>query len=83
VISHPQHLTVSHVFCLRLDRTIGAYRNITIKTLKLKVHGTPRDKVKVKIYPLNNNISQVRIWCRDELIDIHRVKNSEFKGVHF
>jgi transposase len=79
----PPHKSIKDVFCLRLDRTIGAYRNITIKTLKLKVHGTPRDKVKVKIYPLNNNISQVRIWCRDELIDIHRVKNSEFKGVHF
>jgi len=79
----PPHKSIKDMFCLRLDRTIGAYRNISINTLKLKVHGTPRDKVKVKIYPLNSNMSQVRIWCKDELIDIHRVKNSEFKGVHF
>jgi len=79
----PPHKSIKDVFCLRLDRTVGAYRDISIKTLKLKVHGTPRDKVKIKIYPLNNNISQVRIWCKDELVDIHRVKNSEFKGVHF
>jgi len=58
------------VFCLRLERTIDAYRRISINTLKLKVNGTPRDKVGVKIYPLNNNISQVRIWCKGELIDI-------------
>jgi transposase len=79
----PPYKSIKDVFCLRLDRVIGAYRNISINTLKLKVHGTPRDKVKVKIYPLNDRMSQVRIWCKDELIDIHRVKNSEFKGVHF
>jgi len=79
----PPHKSIKDVFCLRLERKIDAYRRISINTLKLKVHGTPRDKVDVKIYPVNNNVSQVRIWCKDELIDIHRVKNSEFKGVHF
>jgi len=79
----PPHRSIKDVFCLRLERKIDAYRRISISTLKLKVNGTPRDKVEVKIYPLNNNISQVRVWCKGELIDIHRVKNSEFKGVHF
>jgi len=79
----PPHKSIKDVFCLRLERTIDAYRRISINTLKLKVNGTPRDKVDVKIYPLNSNMTQVRIWCKGELIDVFRVKNSEFKGVHF
>lgn len=57
----PPHRSIKDVFCLRLERTIDAYRRISINTLKLKVNGTPRDKVDIKIYPINNNISQVRI----------------------
>ncbi|MFA5015796.1 MAG: hypothetical protein WC549_09715 [Actinomycetota bacterium] len=79
----PPHKSIKDVFCLRLERTIDAYRRISINALKLKVNGAPRDKVNVKIYPLNSSISQVRIWCKGELIDIQKVKNSEFKGVHF
>ena len=79
----PPYRSIKDIFCLRLERKIDAYRRISINTLKLKVNGTPRDEVEVKIYPLNNSISQVRIWYKGELIDIHRVKNGEFKGVHF
>jgi len=79
----PPHKSIKDVFCLRLERTIDAYRKISINTLKLKVNGTPRDKVEIKIYPLNSNVSQIRIWFKGELIDIQKVKNSEFKGVHF
>ena len=57
----PPYKFIKDVFCLRLARTIDAYRRISINTLKLKVNGTPKDKVEVKIYPLNNNMSQVRI----------------------
>ena len=35
------------------------------------------------IYPLSNDISEVRFWCDDNLIDIQRVKNRDLKGVHF
>ena len=62
---------------------MNAYRKISINTLVLKVNGTPGDKVDIKIYPLNSNIPQVRIWCKGNLLDIHKVKNSEVKGVHF
>lgn len=79
----PPYKSIKDIFCLRLERTIDPYRKISINTLKLKVNGTPGGKVDVKIYPVNRNISQVRIWCKGELLDIHRVKNSEFKGVHF
>lgn len=79
----PPYKSIKDIFCLRLERTINPYRKISINTLGLKVNGIPWDKVSVRIYPLNKNISQFRVWCKDELIDIHRVKNSELKGVHF
>ena len=79
----PPYRSIKDIFCLKLERTVNAYRKISINTLVLKVNGTPGDKVDVKIYPVNNNISQVRIWRKDELLDIHRIKNSELKGVHF
>jgi hypothetical protein len=79
----PPYKSIKDVFCLRLERIVNAYRKISLNTLVLKVNGNPRDRVAVKIYPINKNISQVRIWCNGDLLDVHRVKNSEFKGVHF
>jgi hypothetical protein len=35
------------------------------------------------IYPLDNDISEVRFWCDDNFIDIQRVKNSDLRMVHF
>ena len=44
----------------------------------------PQDKVAtLRIYPLNNDISEVRFWCDDNLIDTQRVKNSDLRIVHF
>lgn len=44
---------IKDIFCLRLERVVNPYRKISINTLELKVNGTPGNKVKVKIYPLN------------------------------
>jgi len=79
----PPYRSTKDIFCLKLERTVNAYRKISIDTLVLKVNGTPGDKVDIKIYPVNKNISQVRIWHKSDLLDIHRIKNSELKGVHF
>lgn len=79
----PPYKSIKDIFCIRLERTVNAYRKISLNTLVLKVNGTPRDKVDIKIYPLNKKISQVRIWSKDELLDIHKIKNIDFKGVHF
>ena len=79
----PPYRSIKDIFCLKLERTINAYRKISINTLVLKLNGTPGDKVDVKIYSLNNNISQVRIWHKGGLLDIYRVKNNELKGVRF
>ena len=71
------------IFCLRLKRTIDAYRKITLKNLTLRVNGNPHNDVELRIYPLNNIVSEIRFWCNGKLIDVQQVKNSELKGVHF
>jgi len=80
----PPYQSMKDIFCLRIERTIDPYRRISINNLRLKVNNaTPRKRVALRIYPLNKDISEVRFWCDDKLIDIQRVKNSDLKGVHF
>ena len=80
----PPFQSLKDIFCLRVERSVDPYRKISLHNLQLKVnHATPRKRVTLRIYPLNNDISEVRFWCDDTLIDIQRVKNSDLKGVHF
>ena len=80
----PPFQSVKDIFCLRIDRTIDPYRRISLNSLQLKVNNaTPKKRVTLRIYPLNKDISEVRFWCDNTLIDIQRVKNSDLKGVHF
>lgn len=76
-------LSTKDIFCIRLQRTIDAYRRISINNLLLKINGDPYEDVELRIYPLNNLISEVRFWCQDKLIDIQKIKNSDLKIVHF
>lgn len=80
----PPYLSVKDIFCLRIERTIDSYRRISINNLQMKVNNAiPRKRVTLRIYPLNKDISEIRFWCDDKLIDVQRVKNSDLKGVHF
>ena len=80
----PPFQSVKDIFCLRINRTIDPYRRISINNLQMKVNNaTPRKIVTLRIYPLSNDISEVRFWCDDNLIDVQRVKNSDLKVVHF
>jgi hypothetical protein len=80
----PPYQSVKDIFCLRIERTIDSYRKISLNNLQLRVNNAvPRKRVTLRIYPLNNDISEVRFWCDDNLIDIQRVKNSNLKAVHF
>lgn len=80
----PPFQSAKDIFCLRMKRTVDPYRRISINNLPLKVsHATPRKEVNLRIYPLNKDISEIRFWCEDKLIDVQRIKNSDLKGVHF
>jgi len=80
----PPFQSVKDIFCLRVERTIDPYRRISLHNLQLKVNNaTPRKRVTLRIYPLNKEVSEVRFWCENSLIDVQRIKNSDLKGVHF
>jgi len=80
----PPFQSVKDIFCLRVERTIDLYRKISLHNLQLKVNNaTPSKRVIPRIYPLNNEVSEIRFWCGDTLIDIQRTKNSDLKGVGF
>lgn len=80
----PPYESVKDIFCLRMQRTIDAYRKISVNNLQLKVNNaTPRDIVNLRIYPTSNGVSEVRFWRNDKLIDVQRVKNNDLGIVHF
>jgi hypothetical protein len=79
----PPYKSVKDIFSLRTDRIVDPYRHISISPLQFKVHADPHKQVNLRIYPLNDEISEIRFWCEGELIDTQKVKNSELKGVHF
>ena len=78
------YTSVKDIFCLRMRRTIDAYRKISLPKLQLKLNNaTPREQVHLRIYPMSSGISEVRFWCNDELIDTQRLKNSDLDVVRF
>lgn len=79
----PPYKSAKDIFCLRMDRIVDPYRHISISPLQFKIHADPHKQVNLRIYPLNNEISEIRFWCEGKLIDTQKVKNSELKGVHF
>jgi len=80
----PPYQSVQDIFCLRINRTIDAYRKVSIHNLQIKVNNaTPRDEVNIRIYPMSNGIAEIRFWCKDKLIDVQRLKNSDLNIVHF
>jgi hypothetical protein len=79
----PPYQSAKDIFCLRMDRIVDPYRRISISPLQFKVHADPHKQVSLRIYPLNDEISEIRFWCEGKLIDTQKVKNSELKGVHF
>lgn len=76
--------SVKDIFCLRTTRVVDAYRNISLNGLQLKVKNVPpRETLFLRIYPLNQTVSEVRFWHRNNLIDIQKVKIDATQGVQF
>src|SRR4030042_886278 len=79
----PPFQSPKDIFCLRLDRTIDSYRQVSISPLQFKVHADPRKQVNLRIHPLNDEIAEIRFWSEGKLIDVQRVKTSELKAIQF
>ena len=79
----PPFQSVKDIFCLRMNRTVDSYRRISINNLQFKVHADPYQQVNLRIYPINDQLYEIRLWCKGKLIDTHKVKSSDLEGVHF
>jgi hypothetical protein len=80
----PPFQSPKDIFCLRTDRIVDPYRKISLHTLQLKVNrSTPGKPLNLRIYPLTKDLSEIRFWCEDQLIDIQKIKNTDLKGVQF
>jgi len=72
------------IFCLRFNRRADGYRSISLKTLTLKVSGiNPYDDVEIRLYKLNQTMSELRFWRNNHLLDVQFVKNMMLKDIHF
>ncbi len=80
----PPFQSAKDIFCLRIDRIVDSFRRISLNNLQLKVnHSTPGKTVNLRIYPSTNEISEIRFWCEDKLIDVQRIKTNDLKSMHF
>jgi hypothetical protein len=72
-------VSTKDIFCLRVKRSIDAYRKVSLNNLKFNVNAMPSQPVTLRIYPLNKSVSEVRFWCKDKLVDVQRAKNSDLR----
>ena len=79
----PPFQSAKDIFCLRMDRTVDPYRKVSVNHLQFKLHADPGKHVNLRIYPLNDQLFEIRFWCEGKLIDVYKVKTSDLEGVHF
>jgi hypothetical protein len=79
----PPFQSAKDIFCLRMDRTLDPYRRVSLNHVQFKLHADPGKQVNLRIYPLNDQLFEIRFWCEGKLIDVYKVKNSDLEGVHF
>lgn len=81
----PPYQSIKDIFCFRLNRTVDAYRTVSVNNLKLRFNNAPiHDEVNLRIFPYaTGGLSEVRFWHKDKLLDIQKVKTELLKLVHF
>jgi hypothetical protein len=81
----PPYQSIKDIFCFRLNRTVDAYRTVSINNLKLKFNNAPiHEEVNLRIYPYaTGGLSEVRFWYKNKLLDIQKAKTELLGIVHF
>jgi len=81
----PPYQSIKDIFCFRLNRTVDAYRTVSVKNLKLKFNNAPiHEEVDLRIYPYSTGgLSEVRFWYKDKLLDVQKIKTELLPIVHF
>lgn len=84
--SSKPNVDLNDLFCLRAQRTVDAYRKISLDGVSIVVpKGLPRHTVDLHIIPLpEKNIAQIRFWQTGSFLGTQHVPLSQLKTVvHF
>lgn len=80
----PPYQSTKDIFALRFDRTVDSYRKISISNLQFTVNAPVGATLNLRIYPSESSgLTEVRCWHKNQITDIHRVKNNLINIVHF
>jgi hypothetical protein len=81
----PPQQSVKDIFCLRITRTIDAYRTVSIQNVKFIVpNGIPRQEVELRFHPdLVTGMTDVRFWMHGRCLGTQRLRNAYMPFVHF
>jgi hypothetical protein len=81
----PPYQSIKDIFCFRMDRSVDAYRTVSINNLKLKFNNAPLyQKINLRIYPdQKSGLSEIRFWHNNKLLDTQKVKTSLLEPMHF
>lgn len=81
----PPFLSAKDIFCLRLTRTVDAYRTVSVNNLKMKVSGAmPRQEVELRCRPdLEAELTEVRFWTSNRFLGAQNVKTEDLGVFRF
>jgi hypothetical protein len=80
----PPYKSVKDIFCLRLNRTVDAYRRVSLNNRPFAVNrASPGDILNVRFYPMVNGLTELRFWRDNHLLDVQQLKTIDLKGVQF
>lgn len=81
----PPYVSTKDIFCLREERTVDAYRKISIDNLQLRIQNAPiGERIQLRIYPdIKTGVAEIRCWYNKKLIDVVNIKLSDLNSVHF
>ncbi len=81
----PPLRSTKDLFCLRLERTVDAYRRVTIRDLTFKLKGVEaREHVLLRItLHREQGIAEIRFWHKDRFLGTQKARIQDLEGVHF
>lgn len=80
----PPFQSVKDIFCLRVERTVDAYRRVSLQGVALTVPGVPpRQTITLRLYPdLRTNMTEIRFWWNGRCTGTQRMKSDDLPIVH-
>lgn len=78
------YISTKDIFCLRDQRTTDAYRKISLYGMELRIPANPYEKIDIRMVPNEKTgITEIRLWSKNKLIDIQKLKNTDLKNMPF